>query len=106
MNYPQGQQDKCHRTTSKVWLPRLDAAPIIWYLLIGIDYFSAGNRNLALDAFWNNGARLSTPLDALEQGKVRIDMLSNEHIIALRNLKKPTLKARSLKSLEQLRKER
>jgi hypothetical protein len=68
-------------------------------LAAGLGYYSAGNRNLALDGLLRGESRIASLLDAIAAGKVTKEMLGKERIAKLRETKNSDLRKRVEKVL-------
>jgi putative membrane-bound dehydrogenase-like protein len=68
-------------------------------LAAGLGYYSAGNRNLAVDGLLRDESRIAALLDAIAAGKVTKEMLGKERIAKLRETKNSDLRKRVEKVL-------
>jgi putative heme-binding domain-containing protein len=80
-------------------LSDVDSPRVAPQLLSGMDYYSAENRKLALDALLRDDMRVAALLDALEQGHVKPSVLSPDQQKTLRSLKNEQLRVRAAKLL-------
>jgi putative membrane-bound dehydrogenase-like protein len=80
-------------------LSDVESPKVAELLLSGMAHYSPANRKLAIDALLRADARTAALLDALEQGKVKPDQLSEAQVKALREHKDEKLRARAGKVL-------